>query len=85
MNVKELLKEKIDKASPIDFLISVAGVMLVCIASPYVMRQFANLKAPGDIFWNICWDILIFDVGLIVLIILNQAIKALSAWLKKKY
>ena len=61
MNVKELLKEKIDKASPIDFLISVAGVMLVCIASPYVMRQFANLKAPGDIFWNICWDILILS------------------------
>lgn len=85
MNIKSYLKEIIDKATIIDFLIVVAGLALMGIASPYVMRQFTELTSMGDIFWNICWDVLIFVCGLLILMTLDKALKALFVWLKKYY
>ncbi len=85
MSFKTLLKDWIDRVNVIDVLVAAAGLLLCCVASPYVVRQFEHLKLASDKFWNICWDAFIFDVGLIALLILSAALKALLAWLKKQY
>lgn len=83
MSVKTTLKNFIDKCNLYDFLIIVAGISLVCLSSPYVMRQFAHLTKGGDIFWNICWDVLLFDIGILCLLLLSKVVKALVTWLEK--
>lgn len=83
MELKERVKEAFDNISVYDVLIAIAGVLLVCLASPYVVRQFEKLSRPGDLFWNICWDIFVFDVGVLALMLLAKLIKVFVAWCKR--
>lgn len=83
MDFKERLSEAVDGITVYDVLLAIAGVMLVCLASPYVVRQFEKLSGFGDYFWNICWDVFIFDAGVLALMLLARLIKVFVAWTKR--
>ena len=77
------LKQIFEKATVIDVLLVIVGFSLLGVASPYVVRQFDGLKRFGDFFWNFSWDVMVFAVGLVVLILLGKLLRVFCVWCEK--
>jgi len=60
------------KITTVDVLLSIILVFSLFFASPYVMRQFVDLKNPLDIAWTISGDVVILAAGVLFLYALDR-------------
>lgn len=83
MDVKNGIRKIVEECTIFDVLLVIVAVSLLCVASPYVLRQFDGLNRFGDIFWNFSWDVMVFSVGMIVLLFLGKLLRVFSLWVKR--
>lgn len=77
------LKAYLEDIDLFDFMEKIIDVLLACVSSPFVYKQFSGLSRGSDIFWNMSVDLLILVLVVILINLLKKMTRKLARWAEK--
>ena len=77
------LKAYLEDIDLFDFLEKIIDVLLACVSSPFVYKQFSGLSRGSDIFWNMSVDLLFIILVVIIVNLLKKVARKLSRWAER--
>lgn len=67
-----------------DIALGLSFLWLLVLVSPYVVAQFTGLEKLGDIIWNFCLDLVIFNAAIVVFCIVGSLLNMFDRWVDRK-